>query len=130
MFPPRVPPQGGMPPPSPPSMQPGMQPPGLNLGPSPAMMQRMPMQAPPMVPPMMMAGNKPPQRGGKKKPDVPVNSPRGMTPAASIMQTGNAASNPYTSGPPMSGTPSPGMYGQGNPNAFWNVYNQNRPAMM
>lgn len=52
-----------------------------------------------------------------------------MTPASSIMQTGNAAANPYTMSKPPMGGPSPAIYGQGGGNGFWNVYNQNRPTV-
>lgn len=53
---------------------------GVNAGPSPDFMAR------------MRQNGKPPV---KPKTGVPVNSPTGMHPASSIMQTGNAAPNPY-----------------------------------
>lgn len=62
----------------------GMMPPGLNTGPSPDFMQKMKQG---------MSKN-----GKKKQPQLPINGPKGMTPATSIMQTGNAAPNPYAGG--------------------------------
>jgi|GEM_PF-4400171 len=136
----------------PPGMVPPQQPPvpsptpGIQTGPSPSFMTRLagglnnaaqqfgdPMSQgiAKQTSPLLNKKKKP----GQSKQELPVNGPPGMKPAASIMQTGNSAPNPYTSFSGGVGNPQPGGYGglapmQNSGMGFWNQYNQNRPSMM